>query len=137
MKQLIHKIVAISMALLLLVSTTSWKVEKHYCMDVLVDVAFFTPVQDCGMDSNLEDDFSEKIEKQSCCDDEVIAVEGINDVKPAGDDFDLQQQLFIITYSYSYLALFQTEETKKVPHKNYSPPRLVKDIHLLDEVFII
>jgi hypothetical protein len=137
MKEKIHKIFVTLMALLLLVSTTSWKVEKHYCMDVLVDVAFFIPAQDCGMDINLEDDSSEKIEKQSCCDDEVIVVEGIDDVKSAGDDFDLQQQFFIIAYSYSYLSLFQIDETENFPHKNYAPPRLVKDIQLLDDVFII
>ncbi len=122
------------MALLLLVSTTSWKVEKHYCMDVLIDIAFFTPAENCGMDSSLQ---AERIVKQSCCDDEVIVVEGIDDVKPAGDDFELQQQFFLIAYSYSYLGLFQVEETENIPHKNYSPPRLVKDIQLLDDVFII
>ncbi|MBU2995452.1 hypothetical protein KO500_03365 [Cellulophaga baltica] len=125
------------MALLLLVSTTSWKVEKHYCMDVLIDVAFFTPAENCGMNLTSDGATPTDLGKQSCCDDEVIAVQGLDNVKPSGDDFDLQQQLFLFSFSYSYLGLFQDVKSENIPHKDYSPPRLVKDIQLLDDVFII
>ena len=88
MKKVFHKISAISLALLLLVITTSWKVEKHYCMGHLIDVAFFVPADTCGMDMSTTGD-DETIQK-SCCDDTVIAVEGQNDVKPSIHDINLE-----------------------------------------------
>lgn len=134
MKKVIHKIIATSMALLLLVITTSWKVEKHYCMGHLIDVAFFVSVDDCGMDMSSEDD--NRVEK-SCCDDEVIAVEGQNDVRPSINDLDLDQQLFLAVYSYTYYNLFKPLGAQNFPHKYYLPPKIVKDIQLLDDVFLI
>jgi len=38
MKEVFHKIASITMAFLLLLSTVSWKVEKHYCMGRLMDM---------------------------------------------------------------------------------------------------
>ena len=125
------------MALLLLASTTSWKVEKHFCMGHLVDMAFFVDAQDCGMEMASETTSETTIDKKSCCDDEVFAIEGQNDVKPSFNDIDLEQQLFLVAYSYTYLGLFEPKETHVIPHKQYIPPKIIKDIQLLDDVFLI
>ncbi|WP_425481727.1 HYC_CC_PP family protein [Maribacter luteus] len=137
MKSIVFKITAVCMALLLLVSTTSWKVEKHFCMGHLVDLAFFVDAQDCGMDLVSESSSETSIDKKSCCDDEVIAIQGQNDVKPSLNDIDVEQQQFLVAYSYSYLGLFTLKETREIPHKKYIPPKIVKDIQLLDDVFLI
>ena len=46
-----HKIFSVTLALLVLMSTLSFTVEKHFCGDVLVDVSVFTETQKCGMES--------------------------------------------------------------------------------------
>lgn len=125
------------MALLLLASTTSWKVEKHFCMGHLVDMAFFVDAEDCGMEMVSASDSATTIDKKSCCDDEVIAVEGQNDVRPSFNNIDVEQQLFLAAYTYTYLGLFEPIGVRNVPHKQYIPPKIVKDIQLLDDVFLI
>ena len=136
MKEVFHKTISLAMAVLLLLSTTSWKVEKHYCMGHLMDVAFFSDVDTCGMD--MSDHADTKMQQDnSCCNDEVIVIDGQDDLKLSFNDLGMDQQSFLVAFTYSYIDLFETLAEQAVPHKQYPPPILVKDIQLLDEVFLI
>ena len=135
-KELAHKIVSISLALLLLASTTSWKVEKHFCMGHLIDIAFFSPAQDCGMTMNMDSNES-MIPENSCCSEEIIIIDGQDDLKLSINDIDLEQQLFLIAFTNSYIDLFIGLKEQVVPNEHHLPPPLVKDIHVLDQVFLI
>ena len=53
------------------------------------------------------------------------------------DDLDIDQQVFLTSFTYSYLNLFEGLPQLVVPHKEYSPPNLVKDIQVCDQVFLI
>ncbi len=136
MKPVFCKIASIAMAFLLLLSTTSWKVEKHFCMGHLVTIAFFTDADTCGM--NMVDD-SEKIDatKNDCCDDEVAFIVGQNHLKLSFDDFNLNAQHFFIAFTETYANLFQPLKLQPTLSEYYPPPILVKDIQLLDQVFLI
>lgn len=124
------------MALLLLLSTVSWKVEKHYCMGRLMDVALFTDVETCGMDMSMTEETLGET-KNSCCDDEVVFVDGQDQLKITLNDLDVEHQSFLIALTYTYLSILQDLKERPVPHEDYPPPILVKDIQLLDEVFLI
>ena len=121
------------MALLLLVSTTSWKVEKHYCLGHLVDVALFGDAEDCGMEMSSSQDSTE----MSCCSDEVIAVDGQDDLNRNFEDFSLEDQFLLAALTYTYIDLYVGLAEQVVPHRTYPPPILVRDIHVLDQVFLI
>jgi len=126
------------MALLLLLSTISWKVEKHYCMGRLIDVALFTDVDTCGMDMSVsEADESLDVSKNSCCNNEVVFVDGQDDLKISFNDLDIEQKSFLIAFTYSYLNVLRDLKEQPVPNEQYPPPILVKDIQILDEVFLI
>jgi len=138
MKNGFHKMMSVSMAFLLLASTVSWKVEKHYCLGHLMDLSFFTPAQDCGMALDVKADHTLNIQEQdSCCANEIIFVEGQTNLKPSFNDFSLDQQLFLVALTASYFRLFQFEKELPIPDKNYPPPLIVKDLQLLDKVFLI
>jgi len=138
MKETFNRLFSAAMALLLLASTTSWTVEKHYCMGHLMDVSLFSAAEDCGMAmSTFSDDNSEIVDQNSCCNDELIVVEGQNDLKVSFDDFSLDQRLFLVAFTSSYINLFDTLAERPVPNEHYPPPLLVRDIQLLDEVFLI
>ncbi len=136
-KAYVSKIIAVSMALLLLATTTSWKVEKHFCMGHLVDMAFFVDAEGCGMDSPDASDPETIIGKKSCCADEIIAKKGQNDIKPSDTDIDLERQLYFITYIDSCLGLFEPIHGHNIVNRQYIPPKIVKDIQLLGDVFLI
>ncbi|MCP4975224.1 MAG: hypothetical protein GY931_03605 [Maribacter sp.] len=126
------------MALLLLASTTSWKVEKHFCMGHLVDVALFSDAKDCGMSMYLmNDDNSTLQQENSCCSDEVIFVAGQEDLKIAFENLSVDQQLFLFAFTHSFTNLFNGLEQQNVANEYYPPPLLVRNVQILDQVFLI
>ncbi|MDX1768928.1 MAG: hypothetical protein R3294_12795 [Arenibacter troitsensis] len=138
MKVMIHKILALLMAFFMLVSTVSWTVEKHFCFGSLVDIAFFHEADTCGMDLGLVVvDVSSKNNPNTCCSDETILVQGQDDLSISYDDLSFGQQQFLVAFTSSYIKLFQPREQHYVPHADYPPPILVRDIHILDQVFLI
>ncbi len=130
-KEFLHKSFTVSLALLVLFSTVSFTIEKHYCGEVLVDVSVFIESEKCAMETQ------EMAMKKSCCKDEVDVVEGQDELLKTFHDFDFEQQQFLISFVYSFINLFEGEPKKVIPHKDYSPPNLVKDIIVLDQVFLI
>ena len=73
-----HKMFSVTMALLVLLSTVSFTMEKHFCGDILMDVAIFTKVNTCGMDMDV---FSEILDKKSCFKDELEIVKSQDKLK--------------------------------------------------------
>ena len=124
---------------MLLVSTTSWTIGKHYCMGLLMDTALFKHAEDCGMDMSMdnEEEDATASEEDGCCNDEIIALSGQEDLKPSFNKLDLDQQLFLVAFARSYYNLFPALSKQPIPNEYYPPPLLVKDIQLLDEVFLI
>ncbi|HET8737379.1 MAG TPA: hypothetical protein VFM69_12345 [Pricia sp.] len=138
----LHRVLSCLMALLLLASTTSWTVGKHYCMGLLMDVSFFEHAEDCGMDMDLyggvgEHELPAVQDEDTCCNDEIISVAGQDDLKPTLNDIRFDQQPFLVSFAHTYFDIFDTSTERNVPHEHYPPPLLVKDIQLLDEVFLI
>jgi len=138
MKANFHKLFAVLMASLLLGSTTSWTLGKHYCMGRLMDVSFFDHAEDCGMNMDYSDSADSSFEKEdSCCDDEFVTVDGQDHLKISSNDIPLEKQHFLIAFTHSFIDLFQMRIEQRIPHEDYPPPILIKDIQLLDQVFII
>lgn len=131
-KTFLHKGFSIVLALLVLFSTVSFTIEKHFCGDTLVDVSIFQEVEKCGMEA------MEMLQKKSCCKDEIDVVKGQDELKFSSfEDLNFEHQQFITSFAYSYINLFESLDKRIIPHKDYSPPNLVADIQVLDQVFII
>ena len=130
-KQILHKAFSVVMALIVLLSTVSLTIEKHFCGDVLIDVSVFTVSEKCGMVAmDIE-------QKKTCCKDEVHVIEGQDELQlELFSDFDILPQ-FLSTFIYTYINLFEGLPKEVIPHKDYSPPNLVADIQVLDQVFLI
>ncbi|NNL17061.1 MAG: hypothetical protein HKO81_10525 [Flavobacteriaceae bacterium] len=124
------------MSLLVLFSTVSFTVEKHFCGDVLIDVSVFTEAEKCAMEETEKE--LEAITKKSCCKDTIDVFQGQDElIVKSFDNSDFEHQLFIASYIYSYVNLFEGLPQHIIPHKNYYPPNLVEDLNLMDRVFLI
>ena len=138
MKQLFRKISAIIMAFVVLLSTMSFTVSEHYCGHLLVDTALFSKAESCGMEmqntSSLEDC---SILKKDCCKDEIKQFQGQNELNTDFSTLNFQQQVFIASFAYSYVNLFEGLAVNIIPFKYYTPPLLITDIHVLDQTFLI
>ena len=62
---------------------------------------------------------------------------GQNELKTDLSSLTFNQQLFVASFIDSYLNLFEGFDKDTNPFKEYSPPFIVKDIQVLDEVYLI
>ena len=137
MKNSLHKLFSVSMAVLLLLSTISWTVEKHICMGQVLNVAWFHSAEDCAMDAGLvlSDDSSLLI--RHCCDNESFTMQGQDDLNHDTFNLDFSQQVFLISFTTSYLNLFQEFTDKEIVFDSCPPPILAEDLNILHQVFLI
>lgn len=138
MKQVFRKISAIIMASVVLLSTMSFTISEHFCGDYLVDSALFSKAESCGME--MEKPSTSKdcdLQKSDCCKDEVKQFSGQNELNTVFSTLNFEQQLFIASFAYSYINLFEGLAVNIIPFKYYTQPVLVTDILVLDQTFLI
>lgn len=132
-KQMLHKGFSILLAVLVLFSTVSFTVEKHFCGDTLIDVAVFSEAHKCGIEMN-----EAVVAEKHCCKDIVEVVVGQDQLKFSSfEDLDFKQLQFIASFVCTYSNLFENLPKQIIPHKDYSPPNLFLDIQLLNDTFLI
>lgn len=131
-----HKVFSVTLSFLVLFSTLSLTIEKHFCGGTLVDVAIFTEAEKCA--SDIVEDNQLEVKKKSCCKDEIYVLEGLSEMTTNSfEDLDDLQKQILFAYSVSYINLFEGLPKLVIPHKDYSPPLLIKDIQVLDETYLI
>ncbi|WP_271407068.1 HYC_CC_PP family protein [Tenacibaculum soleae] len=136
MKQVFTKISTVLLALLVLFSTFSFTIEKHFCGDFLVDISYVGEAKSCN--KGKKDDCATITKKKKCCKDEVHQINGQDDIqKSSSEKISFNQAKFILVFCTSFKLLFQTLDKQSLTHQYYSPPDLVFDIQVLHEVFII
>jgi len=137
MKNAVSNIISLVMAFLVLFSTFSFTVDQHYCGDFLVDTAVFSRAESCGMEMKSSSNHDADLLAADCCHNNKVEVAGQNELKISFDSLEFGQQIFLSTFTYSYLNLFEGLPSEVTPFKDYSPPLLVADIQILDQVFLI
>lgn len=129
---MLYKYFSALLSLLVLFSTVSFTIEKHFCGDVLIDVSIFTEVDKCAMEA------FEILQKKTCCKDEIDVIQGQDKLRFSDfENLDFERQQFMASFVFSYLNLFDGLRQLTMPYKDYSPPNLVTDIQVLDQVFLI
>lgn len=125
------------MAFVVLFSTMSFTVDMHYCGDTLMDTAIFHKAETCGMEMEnpLTDGCS--ITKKNCCSDEQLAVEGQDELQLQVDKITFEQQVFIASFVYTYINLFEGLDNNVSSFEEYEPPLVVKQIFKIDETYLI
>jgi len=137
MKSKLHKILSIALAFVVLTSTMSFTINKHFCGGTLVDTALFVEAQTCGMEQQVSNDSESSNVKSNCCSTEKLVIEGQDNLKLDFSTFDLPSKSFITSFVYLYINQFDNVANKNIHFRDYSPPLIVKDIQVLDEVYLI
>lgn len=127
------------MAMLLLLSTISWTVEKHLCMGRVMDVALFDHAEDCGMKAGLSLLEDTPTVKKHCCNNEAFTMQGQDDLTHEFSKFDFSQQAFLVSFTstYMYFGLFEDSVEEKILFNSDPPPILVENLNILHQVFLI
>lgn len=138
MKKGFSKILSMTMALLVFATSISYAVEMHYCAENLVDFSFFNNSDNCAQSDDDIFLHNCSVAEEPCCSSEEIVIEGQDTVvKSNFEDLTHDQQLFLTSFGYSFINLFEGLEKNVVPFASYIPPLLVRDILVLDQTFLI
>ncbi len=138
MKKFLLKISSVLIASIVLFSTTSFTISEHYCGGDLVDSAVFSKAKSCSLDMAISSSTEGcTIQKDNCCKDLVIQVEGQNELISLATDLNFNQQVFIASFVYSYINLFEELANKNVNFKDYTPPLVDNDLQVLFQTFLI
>src|SRR5210317_1094000 len=137
MKKVFHKIMSLFLAFVVLFSTMSFTVNMHYCGDTLVETAIFKKAKGCGMEMEKPSTEGCSITKKNCCDDEQLAIEGQDELQLQVDKITFEQQLFIASFVYTYINLFEGYNEDINSFREYKPPLVKRRIYKLDETYLI
>lgn len=134
MKQLLHKITTIALAFLVLLSTVSFAVEKHFCCGELVSVSLYPEDFSCGESAFFK---TNNVSKNSCCTGFLEAVKGQDRLTVASDKKEKVVTQYVVA-SAPYLSPSATIVLqKKTRFTKYVPPLLVYDVQIAHQVFRI
>ncbi|WP_109654644.1 HYC_CC_PP family protein [Maribacter polysiphoniae] len=137
MKKVLHKIMSFAMAVVVLFSTMSFTVDMHFCGDILVEAAIFHKAKGCGMEMQKPSTEGCTLTKKNCCDNEKLVVDGQNELQQQVDHISFDQQVFIASFVYTYLNLFEGLDNNVSSYEEYEPPLVFRQIFKLDETYLI
>ena len=137
MKKVLHKIMAFAMAFVVLFSTMSFTVNMHYCGDTLVESAIFQKAKGCGMEMEKPSTEECSITKKNCCDDKQLAIEGQDELQLQVDKITFEQQVFIASFVYTYINLFEGLDSNVSTYEEYKPPLVIRQLYKIDETYLI
>ena len=136
MKEFLHKISAVALSLVVMLSTMSFTIDKHYCGETLVEVSYFGKADSCCAKKMKKKEETKK-KKKKCCTNELELIESTTFDKEKLTSLSVQEIQFLVFHVYSYINLFQEVELEKEFYKDFPPPDIVQDIQVLHETFLI
>jgi hypothetical protein len=132
----IRSISAVLLAILVLVSSTSFMVGMHICMGEVKNIALFGKADSCKKEKALP--ACHKHMKPACCEDEVVihdgtdfnaSIEHVHFVAPA--PIDIEQPVVLIS------EVIPTSPISRIQYHNYDPPLRSCDLTVEHQVFLI
>ena len=140
MKTFFTKILSFFLVVLILFSTSSFTVDMHFCCNQLVDIAVWNKAKTCTEKVQKKDSPLKQcttLQEKDCCSNESFVKTGNDTIKKANTKLEAETVIFLNTFFYVYVNLFEGLEKNIVPFKQYRPPLISKDIQTLYETSLI
>ncbi|WP_440882089.1 HYC_CC_PP family protein [Tenacibaculum sp. C7A-26P2] len=137
MIKVFSKITSILLAILLVLSTTSFTIEKYFCGGKLVGVSFFGEKHSCKKESSCKSFSIAVSEKKSCCKNERIFLSGEKNIFESTIELKQNIEKYTILF-FKPNTISDAEFVFKVYDlKKYYSLQIVYNIRLLYQVFIL
>jgi len=138
LKSILTKILAFFLTALLLFSSVSFTLEKHFCGGQIYSESLLGKAEKCGMEAECcmaENDIT-SFSKKSCCKDEIHLLNGsIFEKESPIKLFNKQKDLSLFVLIYA--AFFSQKENRSTHFKNYFPPPNTHNFNILYQIFRI
>ena len=149
-RSLSHRTAAISMALLMMLSSTGFSMDVHYCQDQLKSVSLFGKAKSCHEKQSTpachqtkkschqEEDGISEADKDNCCHNEAVVIEK-SDLDGTATQIATLQDIhldfvaaLIVVYVFNYDVQVDYQS-----YVQYKPPLPDRDVQILYQTFLI
>lgn len=140
MKGVFQQFLAIALSFLIFFSTLSLSVDMHFCGDHLVDFSIGRKAATCGMETASSGVPGQCImSAMECCTDFEIVFQAQEELQAHDDGYSISRILLAgLRPPAAALTSYQAPPPAAPLHfREYSPPPLVRKVHLLHESFLI
>lgn len=140
MKGVFQQFLAIALSFLIFFSTLSLSVDMHFCGDHLVDFSIGRKAATCGMEKASSGVSGECImAAMECCTDFEIVFQAQEELQVHDDGYSLSRILLagLCPPAVKYISYQAPPPATPLHFREYSPPPLVRKVHLLHESFLI
>lgn len=137
MMEIVKRFTVSLLAVLVLCSTMSFTVHKHFCGPFLKDVSVIVPSDGCGMEMAGDATECSLDKKSNCCHDDTDVIKIQDDLKLSLKTFQFKAPVAITTTFLQYHVLITGDDYKQQPFTSYSPPLVIHDIPVLHQSFLI
>jgi len=140
------------MAMLMLLSSTGFSIDLHYCQGQIKTFSLTGKARSCHEQvakdhcknkkkschaASVNQDEVEQSQK-NCCSNKTIQIDGNDEVKKISTvEISPTQIQFITAFVQVYLLEYTNLNKVIIPHLNYIPPLLNKDIPVLVQSFLL
>lgn len=133
------KISALFFSTVVLLASTSFTTQMHFCCGNLISIAIDKEAQPCSEKVHEVDHACNKctIESRDCCADKSILKSGNSAILSDTIEPGISSLIFLNAFYSSYLIIIEGLDRNAVPFEGYRPPLILKDILVLHEVFLI
>lgn len=140
MKRRVLKTISVLLTFLVVFSTFSFTVEKHFCGNTLIGIGVFSSAKKCKTEMHscgVEGGFHKTNKKDSCCSNKKENIDGQDELKISSFSFNLFHHNLEIPQFFISDHLLHELPLKEIPYRYYKPPLLVSDFWMFYQVFII
>lgn len=146
-----QRIIALTLAFLMLITSTTFAVDMHYCKGKLKSVSLLGKAKTCHEKAGKEgksicpyhqkiaqDTDSNKITKKDCCENKTTVVKSDHDRTKVDLPVPTIQQLqqFVIAYTLVFYTEITTDK-QSIQEFSYQSPIISRDIYALSEAFLL
>jgi hypothetical protein len=133
MNSTVSKTTSFLIAFLVLFSTFSFTVDRHYCGGSLIAISYIGKTEVCK--SDIKDGFSVKI--KGCCSDEVQTIEGQDELQIHASKKLATKEQFVATNLIFHKILFVDEFPENDTYKELSLENIPLNYQVLHQCFLI
>ncbi|OIQ27956.1 MAG: hypothetical protein BM564_11205 [Bacteroidetes bacterium MedPE-SWsnd-G2] len=138
LKKVFYKLSAMMLAIVVLFSSVSFTVDKHFCAGNLIDVSILSSVERCGGDAMKSYESEHQSLTKGCCKDVREIVEGVDvlNIKPSlkyvFSVCDLPQDL-----NFEFNSFVAPQSKKQFVLGLYNGPPKAPNLQVLYQSFLI
>ena len=141
MKLFAFKIGVFFLALLLLFSSTSFSVSKHFCGGEVISISYYLAAEGCGMEAQKDicpaDSQISQVSKKSCCSEETKVLQGSDFLEKTTKITPSKRVQFFVEYPCTELSTLLSATANSYQASVYRPPPLFTERIVLYESFLI